>query len=398
MNQRLIWALSIFCALLPTYLIRFSLFGIPTTMLECLFLMLFGWWVFEKKMGVVETLKIFASFKITWPIFAILLAATINIFVSPNLASALGIWKAYFIEPFLFGLILFDVLKHTSPNKLYLSLGASALFVSVFGLIQRLFNLPIPKPWDVEHRITSIYPYPNAVALFVAPIMMLALFESTKKHTTKHWQRLFWVSVYLFGWMAIFLAQSEAAMASVLFVTFLFFLSKKQTRIFAIIASVLVALVCLFFLPAREAITQKIQFKDWSERVRISQWTETMELLKDHPLFVAGLNGYPTALKPYHKATYLEIFQYPHNLFLNAWVELGLLGLFGLLVLIGMMKWCVITTNPFYLSGSALALTQIGIHGLVDVPYFKNDLSMLTAILLILFFFDYVYPRHASKK
>ena len=125
-----------------------------------------------------------------------------------------------------------------------------------------------------------------------------------------------------------------------------------------------------------------------------------MELLKDHPMLGAGLSGYPTALKPYHQRTDLEIFQYPHNIFLNIWVEMGLLGLIGFIFLIV----TVLRTTIISMHSQAKAcgyivifvLIQMFLHGLVDVPYFKNDLAILTWTLLAIFTFTYA-SKHASK-
>ena len=109
-------------------------------------------------------------------------------------------------------------------------------------------------------------------------------------------------------------------------------------------------------------------------------------MLLDHPAFGAGLNAYPQTLAPYHDNTLYEIFQYPHNLFLNIWTELGLLGLIAFFWL----AWLIIRTavhgrlksRPYVLALFA-ALLAMTIHGLVDVPYFKNDLSVLTWILIV---------------
>jgi O-antigen ligase len=123
--------------------------------------------------------------------------------------------------------------------------------------------------------------------------------------------------------------------------------------------------------------------------VRLTQWEETWNLLKDHPFVGAGLAGYPEALAPYHTHSHIEIFQYPHNLFLNAWTELGLLGLV-LLVFLGIL---LLRSTPHvrtsWIKMMVLAVfAEMFIHGLVDVPYFKNDLSIFSWILVTLLLYD----------
>ena len=112
-------------------------------------------------------------------------------------------------------------------------------------------------------------------------------------------------------------------------------------------------------------------------------WHETLSMLRAHPLFGAGLAAFPTAIAPYHNAEYYEIFQYPHNTFLTVWSELGILGLLAFLVIAYVVVRSVWQerNSPHVLAAFA-GLSTMVIHGLVDVPFFKNDLALLTALLL----------------
>ena len=96
---------------------------------------------------------------------------------------------------------------------------------------------------------------------------------------------------------------------------------------------------------------------------------------------------------------HLEIFQYPHNIFLNFWVELGLLGVITLILFGG---YVLSLTKKILTSPEALivffALMQVFIHGIVDVPYFKNDLAILTWILLAIIFSYALNAQTFSKK
>ena len=110
-------------------------------------------------------------------------------------------------------------------------------------------------------------------------------------------------------------------------------------------------------------------------------------MLQNSPWFGAGLSGYPAALSPYHKDTFFEIFQYPHNIFLNFWSELGLGGLLVLLVMTikiirQTIKTIKIKPRQILTLAAVAALLQMAIHGLVDVPFFKNDLAVMTFVLL----------------
>ena len=374
-------AILLLIVLLPTYLLRFDVFGVPTTVLELLLLVVIGIGIvrykFYQPKHYVHLKPVFL------PVALLLLAATIGLFVSPNLFSALGVYKAYFIEPTVFGLLLFVLLshKHLSPNELMKALGASAVLVSAIGIIQWFIPSGIPIPWDFERRITSVFDFPNAVGLYLAPIVTLAWIHLKQDRR--------WLIVSVLGTIAIVLAQSEAAIVAVVASIFLFLLIQKQTRKTTFLVGIALT-VFVSLSPWRDTVVQKLTLQDYSGQVRVSQWNETWDMLQDRPFFGAGLSGYTQTLAPYHQAKQYEIFQYPHNLFLNTWTELGLLGLMGFLLLCTtvLQRFLSTLTDNRTILFSFFPLLTMFIHGLVDVPFFKNDLSVLTVIFLILFLYD----------
>ncbi len=379
MNSDLKLLIYFTLAALPSYLIRFSMGSIPFTLLEFLVLTVIFSFLFSRR-----TLKIFySSFNI--PILLLLLSATIGVFVAPDHLAALGIWKAYFVEPILFFFVVKSTLTQQEDRKKALqALGLGAILVSVFAIVQYVSGWGIPIPWDFEKRVTSFFPYPNAVGLYLAPIVtiaILSLFKKNERQKTK-W---YWLLVTTLGLVAIVLAKTEAALvaipASLLLVWLFKSLSclcrpdKTRQWIFPF-TSIIIALSVAFSVPA---IAEKLLLHDSSGLVRRSQWSETIQMLQAHSLFGAGLSGYQTALLPYHHDTQYEIFQYPHDIFLNIWSELGLLGLLAFLLL-ALQVLRVVKVAPFVFA----ALLTMTIHGLVDVPYFKNDLALMTWSLLAL--------------
>jgi O-antigen ligase len=87
---------------------------------------------------------------------------------------------------------------------------------------------------------------------------------------------------------------------------------------------------------------------------------------------------------PYYTHLHTEAnFIDPHNIVLNFWVEVGLLGLiaFAWIMFVGFrVSWhgwrsASAGWRPYHL-GVLLALVAVLVHGQVDVPYFKNDLSL----------------------
>ena len=93
--------------------------------------------------------------------------------------------------------------------------------------------------------------------------------------------------------------------------------------------------------------------------------------------------GFARSIQAYRGGVYEENLIYPHNIVLNMWTETGLLGLaafFWLLVQTFRVSWTGWTSGPpawrAIQLGIVLAMVAIIVHGLVDVPYFKNDLAL----------------------
>ncbi len=406
--KRLNWAVLLVIAGLPTYLIRFRLGPLPMTFLEGMILITIIVWIVKRKAWNLHVLRS-TFYVLRWPLALFLITATAAMLVAPDLRAAAGAWKAYFIEPILFFIVLNDLLTCGQLSKKHLisALSVTALLLSLYAIYQRFTGFGIPTPWDAERRVTSIFPYPNALGLFLGPLVPLFIVEffTNKKLLTDS----YWLITIITTLATIIFAKSTGALvgvaAGLLVMAGLWFISRNRAwrnesgiRNQKLRSKKSIIHNSLFIIPLATIIALAITWtsfpqlrgelflRDWSGHVRRTQWTETWEMLKDRPLLGAGLAGYKKVLAPYHKATYLEIFEYPHNLVLNFWSETGLLGLVAFL-------WLVVTFfystfkklgSRYYLLGPIAAMVTLLIHGLVDVPYFKNDLAILFWIVYAL--------------
>jgi len=383
-------AVFVLLASLPAYLLRFEIFNIPTTLLEIMIGIITLVWLINPKVSPFKNSKeILAALKQWWlPFSLLLIAGIISVVISPDKMAALGIFKAYLVEPIILFLIIRTTLKFFDDAEVALMfLGLGGLVVAAFAIFQHFTGLAIPIPWDIENRATGIFPYPNAVGLYLGPIIILGLGALWRCLSAEFYLRAwFWVITISVSTMAIIFSQTEAAWIALpvsLIVVGLFF---ARSRWFSILLSI-IGIIIVLSVPT---IKEKILLQDYSGQVRIKQWEETFNLLKENPLFGAGLSGYPTTLKPYHTHQEIEIFQYPHNIILNIWSELGLLGLVAFLAFFWqtakLFKTVKKNQAQFFWLGVICftALIETAIHGLVDVPFFKNDLALLTALILAL--------------
>jgi len=411
---------------LPLYLVRFKVFGLPTTILEFEILILFVVF-FIRALKYGDTREIISNFKSKIINFKLLLvgcsllliASIISIFMSPNLYSAVGLWRAYFLEPFLFFIVFISIMNKEDFRKVIAVLGLNVLILSLFALYQKFTGEFITNPfWAAEatRRVTSIFTYPNALALYLAPvvIMLLGFFvagiEKQKlrvKELSKNWklriENLLLILSCILGFTVIYFTKSKGGLLAVLVgIIFYAFFYKPFRKYF--LGFIIIVFLFLFFyilmngLPNFKGDTTVVGGDSIS--TRLEMWSETVKMLKTRPLLGSGINGYQSALASFHQKQYIEIFLYPHNIFLTFWSETGLLGLTAFIIIVG---WFYVagfrkTTNDrqqttdnkrqttvidcklsTVLMASMIALL---VHGLVDVPYFKNDLAVLFWLLI----------------
>lgn len=400
------WALILIAFGLPSYLLRFKIGFLPMTVLEVMILVVFVAWIFKmvtNKAGFKQSLRISYEFtndilgKYKWLILLFLIAATIGVIVSPDKIAALGIWKAYFIEPILLLIVLLNTFKTRKDfKKLFYAFGASAILISIIAIYQKFTGAWIPNEfWRAEEtrRVTSVYGFPNAIGLFLAPIVIWNLGELVLRWKENIWlRRIFYAAVIGLSTLAIFFAGSEGALVAMAVVGAVIFLKNKKTRWFAV-GIIAIAIVLVLAMPASgKVLIEKLFLQDVSGEIRREMWQETWDMLTERPIEGAGLAGYQERVAPFHEKDYVEIYLYPHNIFLNFWSEIGLLGLvvWWLIIIKIFKNYFTISNFEFRVSYFIylMVILVILIHGLVDVPYFKNDLAifwwMLFANILIL--------------
>lgn len=430
---RLDYALFFLILALPSYLIRFSVFGVPSTLLELMILITFGIWFLKKYLPNIKSLFKKNSERIPYPFSLEIILLVIFSFIATGIASfslgALGIWKAYFFEPILVFILILNIYKDKRDwQKILWALLLSALSVSALAIYQKITGQFIFNEFwaNAENRrVVSWFGYPNAVGLYLAPLVLIftGWFFSLPHVTTisKTLKKLLIILVTVMSLLAIYFARSEGALIGIVAGLFVFgLLAGKKQRLVILALSAIVIAGVFFFAPTKDFVSTKLKLQDLSGQIRQRQWKETFMTLQGIKFFTGnGLDNYQTAVAPYHQAGIffnadnlknfdeqlrasatlrakywqpVEIYMYPHNIFLNFWTEIGLGGaivFMWLLFKAGFMSLKLTITygrenqpEKYLALGLLGALVAITIHGLVDVPYFKNDLSVMFWIFL----------------
>lgn len=374
---------AILFATLSSYLFRFSIGGLPTTVLELLVVstILIGLYKFRPDIKpLLQSLRQRKPFLIGTGL--LILGATIGVAVSSSTTSALGEWKAFYIEPLLLAFVLALAYRDNKriERRVLQGISIAAVVLSLFTMWQTLAGgVFVPSGFwqsDGSFRATGWFGFPNGVAILLGLSYFPVLYYINKKNNKQKKRTRKKILITLLFLAAISMAKSSGAMLGILAgLTLLFAITTKYTK-HIIIAAIILA-VGIIALPGSSSLKQEVLLQNRSGQIRISMWQDTAKLLASSPLVGTGLASYSDSIKPYHtevSGEQVEIFHHPHNIFLTMWVNTGIIGLVGfILLLIGIITHLVRTKQWYYLA----FFTAFIVMGLVDSPYIKNDWSIL---------------------
>jgi putative inorganic carbon (HCO3(-)) transporter len=367
------------CALAPAYVIRWHIAFYPTTLLEAAILL-------TVIVFLVETVR--QHLAIEWrspyllPTALFIVAGAISVLTAPSLTAALGLYRAYLLEPMAFALVLANVIR--TPQRALLVAGGLMAGATVAGLANSavVLNGLLRQTYDVTQTPpVVIYLTANAVALYVVPLVAvggaLALYGQRS-------ERAFGAVFVVIGVVITALSFSRGGYLALAAVVAALALSHRRRLILLGLAAV--ALVGLALIPPirHRIVIETENVYGNTVQSRIDLWNAAIKLIEHRPLFGAGLSGFQQRVAPYlvnfHSSA---LFIDPHNIVLNFWVETGLLGLiaFVWLMVVGFtLNWRGWRSGPpdwqLLHLGILVALIAVIVHGMVDVPYFKNDLSL----------------------
>lgn len=396
------WGINLIIFILPLYLLRFKIFGIPTTALEISIYLVFLIWLAK---GVYRKfLKKFAK-ENKWLLLGILLliiGVTVSTLFSSNIKVSAGIWKGWFIDPILFFVLVASTIKTPAQIKTvllsYFSSGFLVSFISFFYLAQK--NL------DPVGRLQVFYNSPNYLAMYLAPAFIIGIyfliFNLIKKEqkTDKSFLcirlfslfsdspvkelKFFITTGLLFLFVALFFTQSFGAWIGILYAIgfglFIYLLKSKKTLALVVLGFILITSLILVQL----ALIQKYS----SLEARLLIWQKAIEIFKKSPILGIGPGTFENYFPPYP----IWGVPQPHNIFLAFLLQTGIIGFIGfILVLIWFFKNAFRKTEKDLLSKIFIldlllisVMTYILTHGLVDTTYWKNDLSIIFWFLIAL--------------
>jgi O-antigen ligase len=365
-------------ALAPAYVIRWHVAFYPTTLLETAILVTLA--VFALESWRARAMPAWRG-PLTIPTAVFLVAGAISVVDAPSHVAALGIYRAYLIEPVLVAIALISALR--TPRDTFwviggLCAGATVLSVANILAVLQAFASHTFHPASVPP--VAIYSVSNAVALYLVPV--IAVTACFAVHGTDRRLRP-WLWVFLaVAVTAAILTFSRGGWVALVAVGVGIALSHR--RRWPILGGLAVVSVILVLLPPiRQRLEAELHvYAGSGVGSRTVIWANSIKMLEHRPILGAGLAGFADRMGPGAFPYGIPLI-YPHNIVLNFWSETGLLGLFAFAAIFviavrvswrgwraGAPEW-----RPIHL-GVLVSLVAVLTHGMVDVPYFKNDLAL----------------------
>ncbi len=389
------WFVSAIVLLLPSYLIRWSFFGVPTTLLEvAIYLSIIGTLVSRPIAQLTDDFRPFLQ-RYGWPVGLFLLSALVSTVMAPDKRLALGLLKGYIIDPILLGLV---VIASINDQK---KLNRSFLFVIGGALLASLSAFVATKTLD--GRALGIYSLdafasPNFLALYLAPLSAFSLGVGLTAKNNRH--RLIGIISFIVTIIALCLTGSRGAFLSVAITTLatlLWWLSSRQPKFYSLSRILLIVLAIGSIAGgawlARPNFDNPDHRTSTSNNLRYEIWRTTIvDILPKTAILGVGLGNYQNYFTELtrHRVNFPEYIspwaRTPHNIFLTLWTNLGFIGLvsFIWLIVLFFIDLSTAKTALVYKISLAMAMIAILTHGMVDAAYWKNDLAALFWVLIAL--------------
>ena len=310
-------------ALAPAYVIRWKVGPLPTTLLEVAILATIAVFAAET---VRQRLPFEWRGPLTAPAILFIVAGAISVFVSGDHRGALGLYRAYFLEPAAFFLVVGAVAS--TPRRaglILLGFGAGAAVAAILNIAvvlnairHHVLDLATTPP-------VVIYQTANAVALYLIPLVaMAAAILVYGRGRAERWLSGLFLA---FALPACLLSFSRGGYLALAAVALGLALSHRWAKV--LVPGVVLAGLAVSQVPLiRHRIAYELHMVPGNTldfRLRI--WGQTLRMLSHSPILGIGLSYYQQAMGPYWQD--LPKVIYPHNIVLNFWAVTGLLGLAG---------------------------------------------------------------------
>jgi O-antigen ligase len=328
-------------------------------------------------------------------ILLLALLGFLALFFSARQDAARTEFRSLFIEPLLF----YAIVRSTKPPFTQLrdysfALILSGVIVSMVSLIQFSRGEAIITAEDSVWRLAGVYGSPNNLGLFLGRSVPFALAFCLH---AKDRLRYIMVVALLLMLITAGLTQSVGAILlglptgilSVILLTY------RKKALLITLAFLAITIGATYFLAQNSArFANLLDLSQGTGFMRIRVWESSLEILQRHPFTGLGLDQFLYIFSGEYvrpDAIFDPDLSHPHNIFLDFWIRLGILGFFWILAFLfvfwrkAIRLWRRYENNEHraLLIGTMGAMAALLAHGLIDNSVFVQDLVYIFVLLTV---------------
>ena len=385
--------------LLPVYLIKFTVLGISTNVLEILISIIFIGWIVRRDASRYVSI-IMKKKKYIVSISLIFLGMIMSLIINKNYAVGSGIIKGWFLFPLVFVFSISQIIKKDKILNIFRALYVSAFLISILALGYLLLG-----EVTFDGRLEGFFNSPNYLAMYLAPALIML--TQSAKHKAQSYSLELKIFVLTSGLVILavfyftFSYAAWLAVISSLVITEIIRKGRFSRRTFLII---FILFIFSIFQSRSVKFNDLVGYNSRSSLAsRVMIWQSAGKILRDNWLWGIGPGNFQEKYLEYQKyyPPYLEwAVPHPHNLYLTFWLYSGIIGFSGFIALLVVWFREIYphAKNPKgYLfdkeeghfgveakkDDNAVKFIILGImlyiliHGIVDTTYFKNDLAVI---------------------
>jgi putative inorganic carbon (HCO3(-)) transporter len=385
--------------LTPTYSLRFNIGSLPTNLLMAL--VVFVWVGFLAFLFLNNKWKEFLEFilgidkKVLIITLLFFCTGFVSLFVGGISQNKIGQFVVLFFQPIsLFFIAIFVFQKNPGSKNLlltavYLLLAA----IGIYSIFQYFTLIGLPAQYwgnNVEpKRALGFFAHPNFYALFSAPLLALLipdLLGSIKDKGLRIKDTRLWA--WFLGAAGLFLSLSRAGWIALAAAAAVYILVAGDKKIRKIALGIAMAMFLVIVSVPNLRYRLLLPFYGEKSAVsRFSLWETGLKGVKESPVIGLGLTGFSNNWVRLNTDPNIDNHNFPHNIFLNLWVETGLLGLVSFVGLCALLIYRGLKNKHDAIKlGVALFLIALLLQGQIDNPYLKNDLALVFWLVLALYF------------
>lgn len=295
---------------------------------------------------------------------------------------SLGIIKSYFLLPILFSVALNFLIK-SNISKLSICLFSYFTYSGLLGLLGLVYILFDQLTFD--KRLGLFFDSPNQLAITLSPGIIIGSYFLIRKKIS-----LSWLIIFLFFIVQVFALWKTASLGAwigILVAIFFIFSSHfnilKPKNVF--LSFLTVSLLSTLLVINNSLIVTRDPFKNINSiDSRLVVYRVSQKILKENYSFGIGLGNFQSKYLSEQK-NFPPFPQWAiphsHNIFLQIWLEGGLISLISFLFLLIYQSFLKKQKKPPILLWAVLIYFLI--HGIVDVTIWKNDSALFFWFILL---------------